>query len=90
MKLTLELPVGCDAERRWVAETLLGTFLGLDFQVRITDHQEVGLTDGHKQIRMPDVFFADIREDWGGKDAYRVQPGLLWSVDQLPVETNNF
>ena len=67
MKLTLELPVGCDVERRWVADTLLGTFLGLPFQIRITEHQDVRLTDGQKDICLPDIFFADVREDWGGE-----------------------
>jgi len=88
MKLTLELPIGCDAERRWVADTLLGTFLGLSFQIRITDGQEVRLTDGQTHIRLPDIFFADIRENWGRRNAYRIQPGLLWSVEQLPADVN--
>ena len=72
MKLTLELPLGCDVERRWVADTLLDTFLGIPCEVQITHGDEVRLTDGQKQIRMPDIFFADVREAWGNHRAYKV------------------
>ena len=88
MKLTLEVPFGCDAERRWVADTLLATFLGLTVQLRVVDRREICLTDGNKTLRFPDIFFADVSEAWGSHTAYRTEPNRLWSVTQLPLETN--
>ena len=72
MKLTIELPLGCDQERFWIVDTLLGEFLGLDYVIKRTEFDEVRIMHDTKTLRLPDTFFANAR-DWGHPSTCRME-----------------
>lgn len=65
--LTLQTPLGCDAERLYVADVLLREVLGLEYRLEQGDRRDVLLRgDGERsgEIILPDVLFAAAEDDW--------------------------
>ena len=76
MALTVEMPVGCESEKSYIAQVILGDFLGLDFtlifsvslaEIRVFD-------DAGRELIMPDVFFRGATDHWLAKDSMPALP----------------
>lgn len=76
MTLTVEMPIGCESEKSYIAQVILGDFLGLDFtlifsisltEIRIFD-------DAGRELIMPDVFFRDATDHWLAIDSLPALP----------------
>ena len=68
MTLLVEARAAYEPERRYILEVVLGEWLGLDWELRAADRDEVriGLAEdaGGPSVLVPDVLFATRPEDW--------------------------
>ena len=68
MTLVVEVPQGWEPERRYIADVVLGEWLGLDWRMRVGDRRDVLVSldgDGSgASLSMPDVLFATRPEAW--------------------------
>ena len=76
--LRLRLPPGHEPERRYIADVLLGEFLGLDLAVE--DGAAVELTDGEQSLVVPDVLFAAPREEWSARVRDAIDAGDVFGA----------
>jgi hypothetical protein len=66
--ITVRTPAGYAEERRYIADVVLGEFLGLGFELLQTgdlDHVELTVADGSaRRVVLPDTLFATPRDHW--------------------------
>lgn len=89
MSLLVEVPSGYEAERAWIAEVMLGRFLGLSHRLRAGDRDDVRITlegdAGAGALRMPDVLFATPPGRWLTEASLPSEPLPEWDVTaELP------
>ena len=83
MTLLVEAPAAYEPERRYILDVVLGDWLGLDWDLRIADRQDVRIAVagecGGRCVVLPDVLFATRAEDWlteASLPSVRVADGL--------------
>jgi uncharacterized protein DUF7033 len=66
--LLVEAPAAFEPERRYILDVVLGDWLGLHWDLRIADRQDVRIAVagecGGRCVVLPDVLFATRAEDW--------------------------
>jgi hypothetical protein len=66
--LIVETPEGCDTERRYILDVMLGRFLGLTYQHRSVARRDVEIrsadSEDVKVLRMNDTFFQSAQAQW--------------------------
>jgi hypothetical protein len=66
--ITVRTPAGYAEERRYIADVVLGEFLGLHFellQISDLDHVELTVDDGSaRRVVLPDALFSTPRDHW--------------------------
>lgn len=64
--LTIHVPPGREAERRWVAAVVFGEHLGIDWQLVSEDRSDVVITmaGSRAEVHLPDIFLATPQETW--------------------------
>jgi peptidoglycan/xylan/chitin deacetylase (PgdA/CDA1 family) len=81
--LLVEAPAAYEPERRYILDVVLRDWLGLDWELRIADRQDVRIAVagecGGRCVVLPDVLFATRAEDWlteASLPSVRVTDGL--------------
>jgi uncharacterized protein DUF7033 len=68
MTLLVEAPAGYEPERRYILDVVLRDWLGLDWELRGADRDDVRITlagePGERCVLVPDVLFATASEAW--------------------------
>ena len=68
MTLLVEAPATYEPERRYVLDVVLHDWLGLDWELRVADRDDVRIAlasaPDEQCVRVPDVLFATAPEDW--------------------------
>ena len=84
MSLILEIPRGCEAARRYVADTVLREFLGLDVTVVTGNGLDWRLLDneGRASLSMPDSFLSRAQSAWLKPESLPELPLPLWDAKQ--------
>jgi uncharacterized protein DUF7033 len=97
--LLVEAPAAYEAERRYILEVVLGDWLGLEWDLRTAQRDDVRITmapgpDG-PSVLVPDVLFATPAQDWltaASLPAVRTAGGLpiLYGAEQPGLEVDVF
>ena len=68
MRLRVRVPGGYPAERRYVVDLVMGTWLGLDYELEVVPGTETVIVAEDDptgpSVRLPDVLFATAEADW--------------------------
>ena len=80
--LVLRVPLSRGSERQYVAQVILGEFLGLEHQVIAERRDDWCLTigEGLPSLRMPDCFLRQADRDWLRPSSLPCSPLPLWRV----------
>ncbi len=62
--LLVDAPANFREERRYVAEVVLGDFLGISFDMQFTDRRDTLLSSEGRELRVADGLFSTIETDW--------------------------
>lgn len=78
----LRVPLGCGIERSYIADVVLGEFLGLSVRVVSEERTDWCLTDaeGRRCLIMPDSFFCRANEAWLKPESLPGIPLATWRV----------
>ncbi len=87
MALVISVPSYCQSELEWTCSVLFGEFLGIDYQLRITNCSDFLIEHEGRAIHLPDIFFAESKLEWMTCKALPVPPTENFCVDKmgLPV-----
>lgn len=88
MKIICKTPPGRTFERLYVFETLLGEWLGLDWE-HVTveaDHVSLQLSGDEGELRLPDVFFKTADLGWLNEESLPRLPLAIWDTNALSAD----
>ncbi len=85
MTLLIEAPASRLPERRYIIQTLLGEFLGLDWQLVEAERTSVRITLGGARgaIELPDILFSTSTEQWLSAASLPKLPISRWDTSSL-------
>jgi peptidoglycan/xylan/chitin deacetylase (PgdA/CDA1 family) len=79
--LTITINSNFKSEKYYILSVLLGEFLGLEYQVNITDTDQILISNGDsKQLSIFEHFFTVSKEQWLKQSSLPVQPLSLWNI----------
>ncbi len=86
MTLLLRAPLGRQAERAYAADCVLRGQLGLAYSMTFEPRRDWYLADdGGRELRMPDVFFAQAESRWLRRESVPEQASAQWdAAAELP------
>jgi peptidoglycan/xylan/chitin deacetylase (PgdA/CDA1 family) len=85
--LIVQIPPNYEAERRYILSVLLGEFLGLEYQVKISDVDRIIITtDNNRYLSIVDRFFPLNDCDWIQPISLPQQPLKTWQIDRTPLQ----
>jgi peptidoglycan/xylan/chitin deacetylase (PgdA/CDA1 family) len=83
--LTVQVPPNFQPERNYILAVLLGEFLGIDYQVTITDSPHLRISnDDERSLTISDCFFAT--DKWLQSESLPSQPLAKWDLDQTVID----
>lgn len=84
--LLISFPDNCRAERRWISSVLLGSFLGLDYELRFDSGSTVRMEIGGKILEVSDAFFTAAKDKWLSDASLPAEPLQQWTVRDSGLE----
>ena len=89
MNLVVEVPPGCDAERRYAADVVLGEWLGLAYSLAPGPPGSVRITAGDGsggEVRVADDLFARMDTDWADPRWLPERPLGRWDTREAGLD----
>lgn len=84
---TLRMPTTYKQEREYIADVLLGEFLGLDYQIEFQPRQDVDIRTGDgKGLAVADVLFQVPEAQWLTPGSLPRQPLRCWNTAATPLD----
>jgi hypothetical protein len=85
--LTVQIPPNHEAERLYIISVLLGEFLGLEYQVKISGlGRATVITHEDRHLSIVDCFFPLNDRDWIQPASLPQQPLRTWQIDRTPLQ----
>lgn len=87
MTLLVEMPVGCESEKKYILQVILGQYLGLDYTLHFSKSTQTIRITGEtlQELVLQDVFFKRATIHWLGANSMPELPIRKAQLSGLPV-----
>lgn len=73
-------PKGCIEERHWIFETVLGDFLGIEYQLKVGDVDKIRIEAENRTLEISDSFFSTASIGWLTRATLPASPLEIWDL----------
>ena len=88
-KIEIRVPKNFENERKYIIKTIMNNFLGLEYFVSFGNSNDLRILLGsYGQVRMPDIFFGSIKNNWLQGSSMPKMPLEKWTSPDLKNITN--